>query len=92
MILRDFARAFRVFNGQMDQSAQQNRENQINNDVDAVELEDITLRGSEHEREQIVFPPADGGYRAWLLLAGCFIINVMIWGKTHFPLYFPQAD
>ncbi|KAK4977559.1 hypothetical protein LTR42_001929 [Elasticomyces elasticus] len=25
-------------------------------------------------------PPADEGYQAWLVLAGCFIINVLIWG------------
>ena len=25
-------------------------------------------------------PPTDEGYQAWLLLAGCFIINVLVWG------------
>ncbi len=32
------------------------------------------------EIEQIVLPPTDTGYRAWFLLYGCFIINVLIWG------------
>lgn len=28
-----------------------------------------------------VLPPADSGYQAWLALAGCFVINVLIWGS-----------
>ena len=47
-----------------------------------IELQNITSQ--EREREQIILPPTDGGYQAWLLLAGCFVINVLIWGPQHF--------
>ena len=40
--------------------------------------EQIARQGPE--REQASLPPADGGYQAWLLLGGCFVINVLIWG------------
>ena len=43
-----------------------------------IELQDV--RGREEEREQIVLAPVDKGIQAWLLLAGCFVINVLIWG------------
>lgn len=43
-----------------------------------IELQD--LQTTHSEREQVSLPPADGGYQAWLLLAGCFVINVLIWG------------
>lgn len=45
-----------------------------------VELQNV--RRSSSEREQIIHPPTDTGYRAWLLLAGCFVINVLIWGTS----------
>lgn len=48
-------------------------------DSDEIELQDIG--GDDSEREQVNLPPADGGYQAWLMLAGCFVINVLIWGK-----------
>lgn len=38
------------------------------------------IRSHTLEREQVNLPPVDGGYQAWLLLAGCFVINVLIWG------------
>ena len=44
----------------------------------AIELQDI--QASTSEREQTALPPAGEGCQAWLLLAGCFVINVMIWG------------
>lgn len=28
-------------------------------------------------------PPADGGVRAWLFLAGCFFIEALVWGKNQ---------
>ena len=43
-----------------------------------IELQEAQSRNSE--REQRSLPPVDGGYQAWLLLAGCFMINVLIWG------------
>ena len=43
-----------------------------------IELQENQSRNPE--REQPSLPPVDGGYRAWLLLAGCFVINVLIWG------------
>ena len=43
-----------------------------------IELRPIATQSSE--REQISLPPVDGGLQAWLLLAGCFVINVLIWG------------
>jgi hypothetical protein len=43
-----------------------------------IELRPITARSSE--REQVSLPPVDGGYQACFLLAGCFVINVLIWG------------
>ncbi|TKA23234.1 hypothetical protein B0A50_07627 [Salinomyces thailandicus] len=35
---------------------------------------------SLEEPEPVALPPTDGGKDAWLLLAGCFVINVLIWG------------
>jgi MFS family permease len=32
------------------------------------------------QRQQQALAPTDGGYQAWLLLAGCFVINVLVWG------------
>lgn len=34
------------------------------------------------EPEQSALPPTDGGFEAWLLLAGCFVVNVLIWGTS----------
>ena len=47
----------------------------------AIELQDAQI--SQSEREQVSLPPADGGYQAWLVLAGCFVINVLIWGACN---------
>ena len=44
------------------------------------EMELENTRGQPAKREQIVLEPTDGGYHAWFLLVGCFIINVLIWG------------
>ena len=55
---------------------------------------EINRRNSVHSRaprpdgqqqEQVVLPRADGGGRAWLFLAGCFMIEALIWG---FPFSF----
>lgn len=35
---------------------------------------------SEHHEANL--PPVDGGKRAWLFLAACFVIEALIWG-TH---------
>ena len=48
-------------------------------DENEIELQNIQNR--DGEREQATLPPTDGGYQAWLLLAGCFVINVLIWGR-----------
>ena len=47
-------------------------------DGNDIELQDEGV--AQSEREQIALPPVDKGYQAWLLLAGCFVINVLIWG------------
>ena len=47
-------------------------------DENNIELQETQI--SESGREQVALPPVDGGYQAWLLLAGCFIINVLVWG------------
>jgi hypothetical protein len=31
-------------------------------------------------------PPTDGGPRAWRFLAGCFILEAVLWGKLPFQL------
>jgi hypothetical protein len=50
----------------------------------AIELEQQNHDNQSSEREQPILAPADGGHQAWLLLAGCFVINVLIWGE-HIP-------
>ena len=46
-----------------------------------VELQDIDIaHQGQQERVQVVLPDADEGFQAWALLAGCFVINVLIWG------------
>lgn len=44
----------------------------------ALELETVQ-ETHQAEREQVALPPTDGGYQAWLLLTGCFVINILIW-------------
>ena len=56
-----------------------------NHEID-IELEEARAREQQREREQTFLPPTDGGYQAWLLLAGCFVINVLIWGASHTSL------
>lgn len=34
-------------------------------------------------------PPADGGRQAWLFLAGCFLMEGLVWGKK-FQVYASQ--
>jgi hypothetical protein len=58
-----------------DPAEHRSNESAARNDI---ELQDIQTQSSE--REQVNLPPVDGGYQAWLLLAGCFVINVLIWG------------
>lgn len=41
-----------------------------------------TIEVSSHHQETDL-PPVDGGIRAWLFLAACFIIEALIWGM-HF--------
>lgn len=36
----------------------------------------------EPEERTHLVPPSDGGKQAWLVLAGGFVINVLIWGKS----------
>ena len=38
-----------------------------------------TLRPDQREAEQALLPRADGGRRAWLFLAGCFMFKALIW-------------
>jgi hypothetical protein len=53
-----------------------------NDDTNGLELQCIRAREADNNgREQVALAPADTGYRAWLLLAGCFVINVLIWGE-----------
>ncbi|KAK5120507.1 hypothetical protein LTR85_006162 [Meristemomyces frigidus] len=47
---------------------------EIQNEIDS---DEATSR-QQHPHDAL--PPTDGGYQAWLLLAGCFIINVLVWG------------
>ncbi|KAK5168102.1 uncharacterized protein LTR77_006670 [Saxophila tyrrhenica] len=46
-----------------------------------MELQDTReIDEREEEQPQPTLPPTDTGHQAYLLLAGCFIINVLIWG------------
>jgi hypothetical protein len=51
------------------------------NDTTATWSRDDTEADVNHEREQVNLPRADGGREAWLFLAGCFIIEALVWGK-----------
>lgn len=39
----------------------------------------------EHEAREEHLPRPDGGTRAWLFLAGSFMIEALIWGKRCIP-------
>ena len=49
-------------------------------------LHNRALRVDEQEHEEISLPAADGGGRAWLFLAGSFMIEALIWGTRPGPL------
>lgn len=36
------------------------------------------------EIEQVSLPPADRGKEAWLVLVGCSLIQIPVWGKRDF--------
>jgi hypothetical protein len=40
-----------------------------------------TGEGNEHSD----LPRADGGRKAWLFLAGCFVFEALVWGKSTNP-------
>ncbi|KAK4547460.1 hypothetical protein LTR36_001116 [Oleoguttula mirabilis] len=44
---------------------------------DGTEPTEVT---GQEQQPRDALPPTDGGYQAWLVLAGCFVINVFIWG------------
>lgn len=46
--------------------------------------EEICAESTEHPRE----PQADGGKDAWLFLAGCFTIEMLLWGESPASLLF----
>lgn len=59
--------------------------------------EDPVSRQDEAQHEQLdqgadrplvipALPPTDGGPRAWRFLAGCFILEAVLWGKLPFQL------
>lgn len=47
--------------------------------------EEIRAESTQDPRE----PPADGGKDAWLFLAGCFTIEMLLWGES--PANSPSA-
>lgn len=48
-------------------------------------LHSRTLPLGQAEHEQVSLPRVDGGRRAWLFLAGSFMIEALIWGITNCP-------
>lgn len=36
--------------------------------------------GSRTEEQEQSIPQSDGGKQAWLVLAGCFVIQLPVWG------------
>lgn len=62
------------------------------------EVESGANEALTQQQSHDALPPTDRGYQAWLLLSGCFLINVLIWGfafsfgvlqeyyTTHAPL------
>ena len=59
---------------------------QANGRSDNYVLNDLNPRQDDDVMpvEGHALPPADRGLQAWLLLAGCFVINVLIWGERSF--------
>lgn len=43
------------------------------------------------EIEQVVLPPTDRGKEAWLVLAGCSLIQIPVWGKMPGIEFFSYA-
>jgi hypothetical protein len=41
-------------------------------------------KGGREDKESVV-PRADGGKEAWLFLAGCFVFEALVWGKSISP-------
>jgi hypothetical protein len=46
---------------------------------------DISARNPEPGLDDVdsSIPPADHGIAAWLFLAGCFLLEGLVWGKQH---------
>ena len=52
---------------------------------------DVENEGQEGQGANL--PRADGGGKAWLFLAGCFVFEALIWGKSIYPSgRLPQID
>jgi hypothetical protein len=37
------------------------------------------------DRPEFSLPQADGGRKAWLFLAACFVVEALVWGKALAP-------
>ena len=48
-----------------------------------LEADDQELQTAEHGQE-FSLPEADGGKEAWLFLAGCFMVEAIVWGALSF--------
>ena len=40
-------------------------------------------------QQEFSLPPADGGMKAWLFLAGCFAIEALVWGESSSSSFLP---
>ncbi|PGG99221.1 hypothetical protein AJ79_08651 [Helicocarpus griseus UAMH5409] len=50
-----------------------------------VDIRSVMQNEQSPQQQEFSLPPADGGIRAWLFLAGCFCIEALVWG---FPFSF----
>ncbi|KUJ12299.1 MFS general substrate transporter [Mollisia scopiformis] len=55
--------------------------------VDSTEPQDVETSNDSTNNVAMTIPPADGGKGAWLFLAGCFVFEALVWGKS-FPFSF----
>ena len=51
--------------------------NALDSNIDQQDESSVSRAG----RQEFSLPPADGGKDAWLFLAGCFMVEALVWGR-----------
>lgn len=87
---RNYATALSIHMARVQQEVELDRINPSNYTVSA--LPAIEEQETAEEIEQVSLPPTDRGKNAWLVLAGCSLIQIPVWGTTPNSLTSPRTE